>query len=335
MEPLLHPTPRGLYCPAGDFYIDPERRVQRAIITHAHTDHARPGMAHYLCTPETEVLLRARFGTRARKYTFQALRYGYRLKIRGVWVSLHPAGHILGSAMVRITDGRQLWLVTGDYKMQPDPTCADWDPPRADVLVTETTFAQPYFNWDSPAAQQQTLLHWAQRLQRQQRTGILYSHPLGKPQRLLALLAPHLPVYVDRGIDHLNQAYHAAGMPLPPYRSVDSLTFEADLRGAVVLAGYGQEHEQWRTYTHRPQVAMASGWMQLRQRRHALKEGYGIALSDHADWQGILATIAATGASTVYTTHGDDTTLLRYLAHTGHTAAPLKSLGIASQETTT
>jgi putative mRNA 3-end processing factor len=312
-DDLVCPRPAGLYCPCGDFYIDPWRPVERAIITHAHGDHARGGHASYLAASAARHVLRARLGDIA----LQTVEYGESLAIGSVRVSLHPAGHVLGSAQVRIEHGSAVWVVSGDYKLDSDPTCAPFEPVHCDTFVSESTFGLPVYRWPDAARVLDEINAWWAGNAAAGRASVLFGYAFGKAQRILAGVDPSIgPIVVHGAVEPLNQAYRASGISLPPTRRVVDVD-RADLRRALVIAPPSAQGTPWLRRFGEYSDAFASGWMRLRgiRRRRALDRGF--VLSDHADWPGLLQTIAATGASRVIVTHGYVPVMVRWLREQG------------------
>jgi putative mRNA 3-end processing factor len=313
--PLLEVREPGLYCPAGDFFIDPIMPVDRAVITHAHSDHASPGSQSYLTPALGAALLRARVGEDA---AIEALPYGDTVTLGGVRVSLHPAGHILGSAQVRLESGGEVWVVSGDFKLAPDPTCAPFEPLRCHTFVTESTFALPIFRWSENARVIGDIHVWWRANQEAGKASLLYAHALGKAQRLLALLDPTIgPIHAAESIDRLSAIYRAHGVPLPPTSIPDSW------RGALILAPPLLAGSAWVRRFGPVSTALASGWMRIRGTRRRRSLDRGFVISDHADWPALLRAIDATGAETVWVTHGYRAPLVRWLEEHGRRALAL------------
>jgi putative mRNA 3-end processing factor len=313
-DDLVCLRPEGLYCPAGDFHIDPWRPVERAVITHAHGDHARPGHARYLAAAASERVLRARLGA----ITLQSVEYGESVALAGTRVSLHPAGHVLGSAQVRIEHGGRVWVVSGDYKLAPDPTCAAFEPLRCDVFITESTFGLPIYRWPAAGDVIAEVNRWWADNAEAGRVSVLFCYAFGKAQRILAGVDPSIgPLLVHGAVEPLNRAYRESGVALPATRLVSDVTDKADLRGALVLAPPSAQGTPWLKRFGEYSDAFASGWMQLRgtRRRRALDRGF--VLSDHADWPGLMTAIGATGAARVIVTHGQVPVMVRWLREQG------------------
>ena len=315
---LVVARPEGLYCPPGNFYIDPWRPVDRAVITHAHGDHARPGSRRYLATRASERVLRARLGA---GIALDAIDYGERVVHGGVAISLYPAGHVLGSAQVRLEHGGAVWVVSGDYKTEADPTCPPFEPQACHVFVTESTFGLPIYRWQAPEDTYHEIAAWWRANADAGRASLLYCYAFGKAQRVLAGLAGASaldtgPVVCHGAIDVLNDAYRATGVALPPTHRVGDIDATA-LRRALVLAPPSASGTPWLRRFGDASDAFASGWMRLRGARRRRSLDRGFALSDHADWPGLLRAIASTGAPRVIVTHGQVSVMVRWLAEQG------------------
>lgn len=304
---------QGLYCPQGDFYIDPWRPVDRAVITHAHADHARVGHGHYLASAVGEQVLRARLGD----IRLQALAYGQTIEHHGVKISLHPAGHVLGSAQVRLQWRDEVWVVSGDYKLDPDPTCAPFEPVSCHTFITESTFGLPVYRWPDPGAIMRQINDWWAENAQNNCVSVLYAYSLGKGQRVLAGIDTSIgPVVTHSSFDTLNQAYRAAGVGLPLTQSVTQ-TDAVDRQRALVLAPPAAAGSQWIRRFGLASDAMASGWMRVRGARRRRGVDRGFVMSDHADWPSLLRAITATQAERVIVTHGSTAVLIRWLQEQG------------------
>ena len=320
--PLLRLTPDGLYCEAGDFHIDPWAPVARAVVTHAHADHARGGSAAYLAAHEGVALLRHRLGA---SLPVEGLSWGEPRRIGDVTVSLHPAGHIRGSAQVRVAHAGEVWVVTGDYKRAPDPTCTPFEVVPCDTLVTEATFALPVYRWAPGDLVFDEIAQWVAACASARRTAVLYTYALGKAQRLLAGLAGRVdvPCLVHGSIAALNAVYAAEGVALPPTTRVSEAPMRGRVDAALVLAPPSAGVPGWLRRFREPSTAFASGWMRLRGTRRRRGVDRGFAISDHADWPALLRTIEETGARRVLATHGDADALVRLLREGGVEAGAL------------
>ena len=313
---LLETTENGLFCRRGDFHIDPWKRVDFAVTTHAHSDHARAGSRHYLTAEPGRGVLQERLGAGAR---IEAIPYGERVTRNGVAVSLHPAGHILGSSQVRVEYRGEVWVVSGDYKVEAEPTCAPFEPVRCDVFITESTFGLPIYRWRPQAEVFADINRWWQANQIAGRTSVLFAYSLGKAQRVLAGVDASLgPIFVHGAVAKLLPHYAAAGVRLPEVQTVDA---KSD-RG-LVIAPASVDGTPWLRKFGETSKAFASGWMLIRgaRRRQALDRGF--VLSDHADWPGLVASIRATSAQRVLVTHGSTDVMVRWLRENGWQADTL------------
>jgi len=323
-DDLVVARPEGLYCPPGDFYIDPWRAVERAVITHAHSDHARVGHAHYLAHVDSAGTLRNRLGA---DITLQTLPYGQVVEHHGVRVSLHPAGHVLGSAQVRLEHGGRVWVASGDYKTEADGTCPPFEPVRCDVFITESTFGLPIYRWPTQAALCAEIDVWWRTNAAQGRASVLYCYAFGKAQRILHGVDAGIgPIVVHGAVEPLNAVYRAAGVALPPtLRVSDPQVDAALLQRALVLAPPSAQGTPWLKRFGHFADAFASGWMQLRGTRRRRGVDRGFVMSDHADWPGLLSAIAGTGAERVRVTHGSVAVLVRWLNEHGLDAQGFKT----------
>ena len=319
--PLIVARPQGLYCPPGDFYIDPWRSVDRAVITHAHGDHARPGHASYLATTSAEHVLRTRLG----QISLQTIGYGEPIDINGVRVSLHPAGHVLGSSQVRVEKGGRIWVASGDYKLNPDATCVPFEPVRCDAFITESTFGLPIYRWDDSQQVFADINTWWSANADSGRASVLFCYAFGKAQRILSGVDASIGRIVVHGaVEPLNRAYRASGVVLPPTQLV-SETDKADLSRALVLAPPSAQGSPWMRRFGDYSDAFASGWMRLRGTRRRRSLDRGFVLSDHADWPGLIGGIGATGAQQVIVTHGQIPVLVRWLSEQGLEASAFET----------
>ena len=325
-QELVVLRPQGLYCPAGDFYIDPWRPVDRAVITHAHADHARPGHGQYLCSAEGAGLLRARLGD----VRVQTLPWGETLALQGVRLSLHPAGHVLGSAQVRIESHGQVWVASGDYFVSGagdhNPSCSAFEPLRCHCFITESTFGLPIYRWRPQAEVLAEVNAWWRQNAAAGRPSLLMAYSLGKAQRLLAGLDASIgPVYTHPAVETLNAVYRAAGVALPDTTVLRDDTRRDDVAGALVVAPPAVHGSAWARRLGDFSDAFASGWMQLRGARRRQGVDRGFVLSDHADWPGLQQAIRATGASRVVVTHGYEAVMVRWLQEQGLQAGSFRT----------
>ncbi len=318
---LIVARPEGLYCPPGDFYIDPWRPVARAIITHGHADHARFGMGGYLCHADSVPILRKRLGA----IDVQGAAYGEAVERDGVRVSLHPAGHILGSAQIRIEHRGEIWVASGDYKIEPDGTCAAFEPIRCHGFVSESTFGLPIYRWRPQAEIAGEINHWWRSNAAAGRATVVFAYSLGKAQRVLALVDPSIgPIVAHGAVEPMNAIYREQGVALPATRSLEGMA-RADIARALVIAPPSVSGSPWMRRFPDYADAFASGWMQVRGHRRRRGVDKGFVLSDHADWAGLNAAINATGASRVLVTHGSTETLARYLCERGIEASGVRA----------
>ena len=329
--PLVQRTDRGLYCEAGDFYIDPWRAVGTAVVTHAHGDHVAWDCGAYLTAMPGRRLLEARTNGGA----VEGVPYGQTLTRRGVTVSFHPAGHILGSAQVRVEHQGEVWVVSGDYKTEPDPTCAPFEPVRCHTFVTESTFGLPIYRWSAEAEVRAAVNAWWSANAEQGRPSLLFGYALGKAQRLLAGLDPSIgPILAHGAVERLAELYRHEGVLLPatlPARSADR---PRDISRAIVLAPPSARASSWARRFGDAASGYASGWMRVRGARRRRAVDRGFVLSDHADWPGLLGAIEATGASCVWATHGYTGALVRWLREHGLDAKPVETRYGGEQEET-
>jgi putative mRNA 3-end processing factor len=319
---LLALRPQGLYCAAGDFFIDPWRPVDRALITHAHADHARTGHRRYLASAESLGVLGVRLGP----VSIQGLAWGEPITIGGVTVSFHPAGHILGSAQIRLAHRGRVWVVSGDYKVEPDPTCTAFEPVRCDTFVTESTFGLPVYRWQPQREIMAAIDRWWSANAADGRASILYCYSLGKAQRILNGVDASIgPIVCHSAILPLNRVYQQAGVRLPAVLGIEAGADPAVASRALVLAPPASAGSPGLRRFTDPSDAFASGWMQLRGARRRRAVDRGFVLSDHADWPGLQQAIEASGAARVLVTHGQVAPLVRWLGEQGRDAAALQT----------
>lgn len=321
MEVMLVETPDGLYCPAGDFHIDPWNPVKRALITHAHSDHARPGSAAYLCAEPCTPLLRRRLGPDP---TIESVAYGARVTLSDVSVSFHPAGHIVGSAQIRLEGNDGIWVVAGDYKRAADPTCAAFEPVRCDTFITESTFGLPIYRWDRTDVVIDDVHQWWTANAAAGRTSVLFCYTLGKGQRVLAELMrlTDRAVFVHGMMVGMIEAYREQGIAMLETTTVieqsgRGRSAKQSFAGELVLAPLAARGTPWMRRLGDISDAFASGLMRVRGVRRQRAFDRGFVLSDHADWPALLETIAETGATRVLATHGHAEPLARHLAEHG------------------
>ena len=328
-ESWLHLTDEGLYCAPGRFHIDPGRPVARAIITHGHSDHARAGHDAVLATQETIDVMRLRLGDDAAR-SFQALSYGAPLQHGDVTITLHPAGHILGSAQVELLYKGQRAVISGDYKRAADPTCAPFELVRCDLFITEATFALPVFRHEPAEKEVGRLL--ASHAAFPERTHLVGAYGLGKSQRLLALLRRagyERPIYLHGALDAMTRLYESYGQDFGETRLVRDT--EDNLAGEIVLCPPSALNDRWSRRGVEPVTAFASGWMRVRARARQRGVELPLVISDHADWPELIDTITATGAEEVWVTHGRDDALVYQLSRMGKRARALELAGLEDE----
>jgi putative mRNA 3-end processing factor len=333
VESWLYPTDKGLYCEPGDFFIDPSRAVGRAIITHGHGDHARSGHDAVLATPETIEIMKVRMGPEGAR-SFEALEPGSVRRIGSVDVRLAPAGHILGSAQVVLEHGGRRAAVSGDYKRQPDPTCAPFELVPCDVFVTEATFALPVFRHEPPNSEVGRLL--SSIAANPERTHLVGVYGLGKCQRLIKLCR-HAgfdgPIYLHGALVELTKLYQRLGVDLGEIRYVDPASpgKRKEHTGALVLCPPSAVDDRWSRRFNDPVTSFASGWMRIRGRIRQSGVELPLVISDHADWPQLLETIVATGAEEVWVTHGREDALVYQLGLMGRKARALALVGFEDE----
>jgi putative mRNA 3-end processing factor len=314
-------TAAGLYCARGDFYVDPWLPVERAVITHGHADHASLGSARYLTARPGLGVLRQRFGAAA---VIEPLDYGVSMSLHGVQLSLHPAGHVLGSAQVRALSQGEIWVISGDYKTAPDPTCATFEPIRCHTFVSESTFGLPIYRWPDRAEVFADLNAWWRGNAAEGVPSVLFAYALGKAQRVLAGIDAGIgPIYCHGAVENMNGVYRQAGVLLPPTQRVTGEQSKAAYGGALIVGPPSALRSSWLRRFGDYASAFVSGWMLVRGARRRRAVDRGFVLSDHADWPGLLEAIRATGAERVLITHGQVAAMVRWLNEKGLDAAAL------------
>ena len=320
---LIELTPNGFYCALGDFYIDPWTPVERAVITHAHADHARWGCRSYLTSHEGHHVLRLRVGDEP---IVETIAYGEPRTMNGVRVSLHPAGHILGSAQVRVEHGGEVWVISGDYKVESDATCTPFEPVRCHTFVTESTFGLPIYRWQPQQVIFDAINAWWRANQQVGRASVLYGYTLGKAQRLLAGLDPSIgPIFTHGAVENMNQAYRKGDVALPKTTYVGAVPPKTGWSKAMIIAPPSAHATPWMRKFGTISTGFASGWMRIRGARRRRAVDRGFVLSDHIDWPALLQTIEATGAECVWVTHGYTAVVVRWLEEQGLEAYPVQT----------
>jgi len=330
-QDILTPVPAGLCCKVGGFHIDPVRAVERAVITHGHSDHARAGHGAVLATQETLDIMRLRYGDNFAGTT-QAIAYGEQIRLGDVDVKFHPAGHVLGSAQVAVSCRDTCIVASGDYKDAPDPTCVPLEVIRCDVFITEATFGLPVFRHGDAADQIKKLLASAKLFP--ERAHLVGAYSLGKAQRVIALIREagyDAPIYLHGAMEKITRYYESRGIALGELRPVKGVK-KGDLAGTITLAPPSATSDVWTRRFPDPVTAFASGWMRVRARARQGGIELPLVISDHADWDGLTAVIAATGAGEVWVTHGQEDALVHWCKTRGLAARPLDLVGYGDEE---
>lgn len=322
MADMVVARKEGLYCVPGDFYIDPWRPVARAIITHAHSDHARFGHGHYLAAAPGVGILKSRLGD----INIDPLAYGETITHNGVTISLHPAGHVLGSAQVRMEYRGEVWVASGDYKVEADGTCAEFEPVRCDTFITESTFGLPIYRWQPQSEIFADINQWWRRNADNGRCSVLFCYSFGKAQRILHGIDPSIgPIVCHGAVEPLNRVYRDAGVRIPETLAVSDIKDKTSYQRALVIAPPSAGGSTWMRRFGDYSDAFASGWMQLRGARRRRAVDRGFVLSDHADWPGLMQAIKATEAQRVIVTHGQIPVMVRWLNQNGWDAGAFET----------
>jgi putative mRNA 3-end processing factor len=329
---LLSFSPSSIYCPEADVHIDPWRPVERAIITHAHSDHARYGSKHYLAHKDSESILRHRLGNHI---SLQTVDYGEPFWINGVRFSLHPAGHIIGSAQIRAEKDGEIWVAAGDYKLQDDGFSKPFEPVKCQHFITESTFGLPVYRWKPQHEIMHEIKTWMEENRSKNVTSVLLGYALGKMQRLLMNLQPlDLPVFAHGAVYQVNETLREAGFPLPKLIPVSEVKDKSWFKGALVLATGSALGTPWMKRFEPYSVANCSGWMAVRGAKNRMAADRGFVLSDHADWDELNTAVKSTGAENIYVTHGFTASFGRWLREQGLHAREVETLyGNETEET--
>lgn len=318
MADVLTFTDSGIYCPAGDFHIDPWRPVPRALITHGHADHARPGMGHYLATGTAAPVMQYRLGTEAQ---IETIGYGARRRIGEATVSFHPAGHVPGSAQIRVEVKGEVWVASGDYKTVDDGLSEPFEPVPCHAFISESTFGLPVFAWTAQDVLAGQVNDWWASNAAAGRTSIIGAYALGKAQRLMRTVDPAIgPILTATAVENITEVLRAQGIDLPTTVRVTEDVSARTHPGALIIATPGSTTHGWMRRFPGAATAFASGWMALRGVRRRRGTDRGFVMSDHADWAGLNAAIKATGAETNFVTHGYTAPFQRYLSEQGYDA---------------
>jgi putative mRNA 3-end processing factor len=320
---LVKLTKKGLYCEQGDFYIDPWLPVKKAILTHAHADHTYRGNQHYLVPREGERLSRIRLGDDA---DISTERYGVTTEIDGVKVSFHPAGHVLGSSQVRVEYKGEIWVISGDYKLMPDATCAPFEPVKCQHFITEATFGLPIYRWQPTEFIFGQIDDWWRANREKGKVSVLFAYSLGKSQRIMNGIDRSIGrIFTHGAVERLTQAYRESGVDLPDTTYVGAVENKKEFAGALVVAPPSAHGTPWLKRFGPHSTGFASGWMMVRGARRQKAVDRGFVLSDHADWTELQTAIKSAEAETVYVTHGFVPELVRWLNENGQHAVPLKT----------
>ncbi|MFD1061674.1 ligase-associated DNA damage response exonuclease [Winogradskyella litorisediminis] len=319
---LLKFTNKGIYCPKGRFYLDPWYPVDYAIISHGHADHARWGMKRYLCTNDSKAILQHRLGA---DINIQSIPFNEVLKINDVSVSFHPAGHVIGSAQIRLEYKGYVVVFSGDYKTQPDFISTPFEPIKCHTFITESTFGLPIYNWKTEEELQTELQSWVTTNQANNRTSVFFGYSLGKAQRLMSLLDGCDDVYVHRAIHNLNNAISGSGIDLPETKLWSADLDKKELQNKIIIAPPALLGSRMLKRVPNVATALCSGWMQIRGNKRWQAVDAGFVVSDHADWNGLISAVKATEAERVYVTHGSQATFSKYLNEIGIEAYELKT----------
>lgn len=320
--PLIEFSSKGLYCPAGGFYIDPWKPVDKALITHAHGDHARFGSKAYLSHHYTKPLLETRLG----EGNYESVEWGDMLNINGVKVSFHPAGHMIGSSQIRLEYNNKVWVFSGDYKVENDGLSGEFEPIKCDTFITESTFGLPIYNWKPQSEIFSNIKDWILKNKEQGKASIILAYSLGKAQRILKPLSEVTNViYAHGAVYNMHMALVNAGWKLPALERITYETPKEKLKNAVIIAPPSAENSAWMKRFTPYAIGYCSGWMQVRGNVRRKNVDGGFVISDHADWDGLLQAVKATDASKVFVTHGYQAAFSRYLNEIGIESAEVKT----------
>jgi putative mRNA 3-end processing factor len=320
---LLQFTENGIYCAAADVYLDPWNPVERALITHGHADHARHGSKSYLCTASAAPVIKHRL-----KLTdgIQTVAYGESIKIKGIEFSFHPAGHVLGSAQVRVADGKEVWVFSGDYKLQSDGISEPFEPVHCDAFITESTFALPIYKWKPQSTVIQEINNWWRKNQHDGKVSILSAYALGKAQRILKNIDSSIgPIFLHGAIDNITQVIRSQGVVLPETSYAGTDAKKKDYKGALVICPPSAVNSPWMKKFNPYAVGIASGWMNLRGTRRRKNADRGFVLSDHVDWDELNLAVRETGAERIFVTHGYSDAYAQWLRAQGRHASVSKT----------
>jgi putative mRNA 3-end processing factor len=319
---LIEFTSRGIYCKQGNFYIDPWHPVDYAVTTHGHADHVKWGNKNYLCHELTKPILTQRYGL---DENVQTLPYHQKIDINGVKLSLHPAGHVIGSSQIRLEYKGEICVISGDYKVEYDGISTAFEPVKCHTFVSESTFGLPIYHWEPQDLIFQKINGWVASNLQQQKTSILVAYSLGKAQRLIKNMSSDYPIYVHSSIANLNEAFVNAGIALPSTIRITPETKKEELQQGIVIVPPALADGKWVKSLIQPAIGICSGWMMVRAGRRWRSADAGFALSDHADWPGLLDAIKGTSAEKVFVTHGSTAVFAKYLNEIGIEAAEVST----------
>jgi putative mRNA 3-end processing factor len=320
---LVRLTDNGLFCEIGGFYIDPWKAVDKALITHAHSDHARPGSRSYLTVNQGELLLKQRLGARI---NLQTVNYAEEIYLNNVKVSFHPAGHILGSSQIRIEYKGEVWVISGDYKIEKDLTCDKFEPVKCNTFITESTFGLPIFKWKSQYELFNDINSWWSRNKDSNTQSVIFGYALGKAQRIISGLDTSLGnIYCHSAVEIINQCYRDTGVKFPQTKIIDGIDYNNIDTGSIIIAPPSAGISQWADKFSNISSAFASGWMQIRKNRRHNSFDRGFPLSDHVDWEGLLQAVKESEAERILITHGYSSQLAAWLCENGYNAATLET----------
>ena len=316
-------TNKGLYCPQADIYIDPWKKVNYALITHGHADHARHGHKHYLCVNSSVPILKHRLGP---EMNIQGTPYGAKTNINGVDFSFHPAGHITGSAMIRVEYKGEIWVISGDYKLEDDGLAEAYEPVPCHHFITECTFGLPIYKWAPQEIVINEINQWWTSNAAEGRPSMITAYSLGKAQRIIHSVDSNIgPILTHGSIDGMNKVYRDMGIKLPSSRHLNSSVHKNELTGALILAPPSSLKGPWARKIKNYSLGVASGWMAVRSNKRRQGADQGFVLSDHCDWDGLLSAIKESGADHIYPTHGNTDSFTQYLREMGYDANPVKT----------
>lgn len=320
---LLEFTDKGIYCPQADVYIDPWRPVAKAIITHAHSDHARWGMKHYLCHEKSKKILLYRLGN---DISIETKKYNDPFSINGVTFSLHPAGHVIGSSQIRVEYKGEVWVVSGDYKTENDGISDTFEPVKCNTFITECTFGLPIYDWQNQQNVFAEMITWIKQNEHEGINSVIFAYALGKAQRIIQNLYPEISeIYTHGAIENTNRVIRESGIQIAPTILINKDTDLKKLKGKTIIAPPSAQDSPWLRKLEPYKTAMASGWMALRGARRRRNIDKGFVLSDHADWKGLNNAIKNTACETVIATHGYTEIFSKWLREIGYNAITEKT----------